>query len=83
MSYFIIAITCKREMALRTALRTTTLSFGDMQFSDTYPAESPQPINMQFRTIYDVSEVRRYANNICNRLAEGGKLFTYHLIGEI
>jgi hypothetical protein len=58
--------------ALSTVLRTTTLSYGNMPFSGTCPAETPQPIMIKFCTIDYVGDVTRYAKNGCNRLAGGG-----------
>ena len=49
--------------ALSTVLRTTTLSYGNMRFSGTCPAETPQPIKMKFCTIHYVGELTRYAEN--------------------
>jgi hypothetical protein len=42
--------------ALSTLLRTTTLSYGNTQFSGTCPAETPKPIKMKFCVI-DYSDV--------------------------
>jgi hypothetical protein len=64
-------ITCKRGSA-STVLRTPTLSYGNVRFSGTCPAETPQPIKMKFCTIDYVGEVTRYAKNGWNRLARGG-----------
>ena len=58
--------------ALSTVLRTTTLSYGNMRFSGTCPAETPQPIKMKFCTIDYVGELTRCAKNGWNRLAGGG-----------
>jgi hypothetical protein len=54
--------------ALSTVLRTTTLSCRNMRFSGTYPAETPQPINMKFCTIEYVGKVTRCAKIDWNRL---------------
>jgi hypothetical protein len=45
--------------ALSTVSRTTTLSYGNMRFSGTCPAETPQLIKMKFCTIY-------YVARLCN-----------------
>jgi hypothetical protein len=58
--------------ALSTVLRTNTLSYANMRFSATCPAETPQPIQMKFCMIDYVGEVTRCAENGCNRLAGGG-----------
>jgi hypothetical protein len=58
--------------ALSTVLKTTTLSYGNMRFSGTCPAETPRPIKIKFSTIYNVDEITRFAKNGCNRLARGG-----------
>jgi hypothetical protein len=57
--------------ALSTVLRTTTLSYGNIRFSGTCPAETPQPIKMKIFTIDYVGEITRCAKNGCNRLAGG------------
>ena len=53
-------------------LRTTTLSYGNMPFSGTCPAETPQPIKMKFCMIDYVGELTRCAKNGYHRLAGGG-----------
>jgi hypothetical protein len=58
--------------ALSTVLRTTTLSYGNMRFSGTCQAETPQPIKMKFCTIDEVGEVTRCSKNGWNRFAGGG-----------
>ena len=58
--------------ALSTVLRTTTLSYRNMRFSGTCPAETPQPIKMKFCTIDYVGALTRGAKNGWNRLAGGG-----------
>jgi hypothetical protein len=58
--------------ALSTMLRTTTLSYGNMPFSGTCPAETPQPIKMKFCTIDNAGKVTRCTKNGWNRLAWGG-----------
>jgi hypothetical protein len=45
--------------ALSTVLRTTMLSYGNMRFSGTCPAETPQQIKMKFCKIDYVGEVTR------------------------
>jgi hypothetical protein len=57
---------------LSTVLRTTTLSYGNMRFSGTCPAETPQPTKMKFCTINYVGEITRFAKNDWNQLAGGG-----------
>jgi hypothetical protein len=57
---------------LSTLLRTTTLSYGNMRFSGTCPAETPQSIKMKFCKIDYVDEVTRCAKNGYNRLIGGG-----------
>jgi hypothetical protein len=52
--------------ALSTVLRTTTLSYGNMRFSGTCPAETAQPIKMQFCTIHYVGEITQCAKIGCN-----------------
>jgi hypothetical protein len=42
----------------KAVLRTTTLSYENMRFSSTCPAENPQPIKMKFCSIDYVCEVR-------------------------
>jgi hypothetical protein len=78
-----------RHAALSTVLRTTTFSYGNMRFSGTCPAETPQPIKMKFCTIDYVGEVTQCANNNCNQLAGGGptgrwnitsKTFSYYTL---
>ena len=58
--------------ALSTVLRTTTLSYGNMRFSGTRSAETPQPIKTKFPTIDKVGKLTRCTKNGCNRLAGGG-----------
>ena len=58
--------------ALSTVLRTTTLSYGNMRFSGTRPAETPQLIKMKFCTIDYVGKITRCAKNGWNRLVGGG-----------
>jgi hypothetical protein len=58
--------------ALSAVLRTTTLSYGNMRFSGTCPADTPQPIKMKYCTIGYVGKTTRCVKNGCNRLAGGG-----------
>ena len=58
--------------SLSTVLRTTSLSYGNMRFSGSRPAETPQPIKMKFCTTDYVGELTRCAKNYLNRLAGGG-----------
>jgi hypothetical protein len=52
--------------ALSTVLRTTTLSHGNMRFSCTCPAETPQPIKMKFCTTDNVkSSVHVSVLSVC------------------
>jgi hypothetical protein len=52
--------------------RSTTLSYGNMGFSGTCPAETTQQIKIKFCKIDDVGGVTRCAKNGCNQLAGGG-----------
>jgi hypothetical protein len=49
-----------------------TLSYGNMRFSGTCPAETLQLIKMKFRTIDNVAKIMRCAENGRNRLVGGG-----------
>jgi hypothetical protein len=51
---------------------TTKLSYGNMWFSGTCPAETPQPIKMKLCTIDNVGKVTRCAKKSWNRLYGGG-----------
>jgi hypothetical protein len=65
-------ISSASAVALSTVLRMTTLSYGNMRFSGTCPAETPHPIEMKFCTIDYVGDIMRFAKNGCNGLAGGG-----------
>jgi hypothetical protein len=60
--------------ALSTVLRTTTLSYGNMPFSGTCPAQTSQPIKMKFCMTDHVAETKQSAKNDWNRLAGGGPI---------
>jgi hypothetical protein len=47
--------------AKHSVIRTTTLSYGNMRFSGTCPAETPQLMKMKFCTIDNVGKVTRWA----------------------
>jgi hypothetical protein len=64
--------------ALSTVFRTTTLSYANMRFSATCPAETPQPIKMKFCTIDYVGEITR-----CAKMVGIGWLEAAPQIGEI
>jgi hypothetical protein len=50
--------------ALSTVLRMTTLSYGNMRFSGTCPAETLKPMKIKFRMIDYVGEVTRCAKMV-------------------
>jgi hypothetical protein len=47
----IICVSHASEAALSSVLRMATLSYGNIRFSGTCPAETPQPITVKFCTI--------------------------------
>jgi hypothetical protein len=66
--------------ALSTVLRTTTLSYGNMRFSGTCPAETPQPIKMKFCKTDYLGKATRCAKTVRNRLAGGGPTDRWNII---
>jgi hypothetical protein len=67
-------ITCIRGSAKHVLCwgRSTTLSYVNIRFSGTCPAETPQPIYMKFCTSDHVGKFTRLTQHGWNRLAGGG-----------
>jgi hypothetical protein len=63
-------------------LRTTRLSYGNMRFSGSCPAKTPQLIKMKFCTIDNVGEVSRCTKNGRNRLAGGGPTDRWYITSK-
>jgi hypothetical protein len=58
--------------ALSAVIKTTTLSYGNMRFSGTCPAETAEPIKMKFCMVNNVGKITRCTENGCNRFTGGG-----------
>jgi hypothetical protein len=72
------AISHASAAAMSTVLRTTTLSYGNMRFSVTCPAETPQLIKIKFCTIDYIAWLRNVS-----KMVSIGWLAAAPQIGEI